>query len=90
MGARLSGVAWLNGSHGPAHTPHCVAWAPVYLEHKYVKWRPESYFIFLFQTNILPLSCVHCAAGPGVAAEPGVVMTQCWDRKYFIVAGNKQ
>ena len=30
------------------------------------------------------------AAAPGVAAEPGVVMTQCGDRKYFIVAGNKQ
>ena len=52
--------------------------------------RPKQYFIFLCQTKILPLGVVHWAAAPSVAADPEVVMTQCWDRKYFIVAGNKQ
>ena len=120
MGARLSGVAWLNGSHGSAHTtPRTVSHGPQLTIHRGT-WGGgvnQNQCIIVFRTQVcnmlmLPrpraqggqsnilFSCARptfshwavctVAAAPGVAAEPGVVMTQCGDRKYFIVAGNKQ
>ena len=69
-----------------------ILW-PIELEIVIIWWEEEgsdrsnSIWGLLFSS---PRPSVHCAAAPGVAAEPGVVMTQCGDRKYFIVAGNKQ